>query len=345
MRDPTDPGWPERGERTELREIAERWKWAYLALVRGEHRRRVLQLGPEPVPLKQACQAFLAHRRATQEKATWSADRTAIGHMLEHVPGTTLTSDVQTEHLQAMLNHMVGRGYRLTTLWTYRKSLWVFWDWVGGTNPCEGLELAKPPKRDVRTWSALEIQQLRAAADRVDEQLVWAPRACRMALELGICMGLRQGEIFALKWEDIDARGRTTRVQWQVPKDSKTPKHLKGKRARTTLVHPDWWTHHRPAIGLVLPGDDGKPLGTRSQRNIITRILDTAGLNEKGLGWHSTRHTYARRYLEGEGGVEPGSLEELQKFLGHSSIRTTESSYGHFRDDAAVRIGRGRLYG
>ena len=51
LRNPEDAGWPDHGERTDMEEIAEQWKWAYLALVRDEHRRRVMGLGRSPQSL------------------------------------------------------------------------------------------------------------------------------------------------------------------------------------------------------------------------------------------------------------------------------------------------------
>lgn len=344
MRNPEHPDWPDRGERTELEEIAERWKWSYLALVRGEHRRRVLDLGPEPMKLGTAIKEFLDHRSAHVARSTWSGDKTATNHLLDHIPSSTLTSRITESKLQDMFDRMLRKGYRTTTLDTYLRSLSVFFDWLGGHDPTDGVSLPKPVDRDVRTWSAEEIEAIRKAADQVDAQGIRTFPSCRLAFELSLCLGLRQGEVFAVRWEDIDRKSEGARIHSQVPKDSTKVRHLKGKRARTVFVHPDWWGHHQPAVGLICGRDNGRPVGTRTQRNMITRILDTAGLNEVGVGWHAGRHTYARRHLEGEG-VPPGTLEELQKFLGHARMATTEQRYGHLRDEEALRMARERRMG
>lgn len=55
---------------------------------------------------------------------------------------------------------------------------------------------------------------------------------------------------------------------------------------------------------------------------------------------HSFRHTYARIALE-----SGARLEELQRFLGHSSIRTTEQSYGWLTEHSAAILARARIYG
>jgi integrase len=68
-------------------------------------------------------------------------------------------------------------------------------------------------------------------------------------------------------------------------------------------------------------------------------ILDLAGLNEDGVGYHSFRHTYARIFIE-----SGGRFEELQKSLRHSSIVTTETLYGHFHEDVAAKLAGDRIY-
>ena len=69
-------------------------------------------------------------------------------------------------------------------------------------------------------------------------------------------------------------------------------------------------------------------------------VYRAAGLFAPRLGWHTLRHTYARLFLE-----LGGSLEQLQKSLGHQSIRTTEMDYEHFTHDAAADAARRRIYG
>src|SRR5690606_38475834 len=42
LRDPRARGWPRKGERTEHRDIAEKWKWAYVEYAQSEARARQL---------------------------------------------------------------------------------------------------------------------------------------------------------------------------------------------------------------------------------------------------------------------------------------------------------------
>ncbi len=68
-------------------------------------------------------------------------------------------------------------------------------------------------------------------------------------------------------------------------------------------------------------------------------ILDRAGLDRPGVGCHIDRHLYARDFIQ-----LGGWSEEPQKSLGHRSMVTTEQLYGHFHEDVAAVLTRGRIY-
>ena len=359
IRNPEDPGWPDRGERTDVQEIAERWKWAYLALERGEHRRRVLGLGRAPESLSKAVAGFLEHRQRMVERATLSNDRTGTVHLVRHFGSAERTNALTPSALQELVDDLVDEGYQPSSIDTYARSWRIFLEWCHfgvcgkalrtNTNrrrlaeffdPVSELSIPDPAETDVETLTDAQILQVLAAAAKIDEQQIGQFPSAVLACGAGLFMGLRMGEIFALSWGDINADTRTVRLQLQVPKDSLELKPLKGKRARTALILPGWWEHHRmDAVGFVC-GRTGRPVGTRTQRNLVTRVLDTAGLNRLGWGWHVFRHTYARRFIE-----QGGRMEELKKSLGHASIRTTEATYEHFHEDVAARLARERIYG
>lgn len=358
IRDPEAAGWPVRGERTELEPIAEQWKWAYLGEIHRGQRRSAMGLGPEPKQLGTAVDAFLAHRHATVERATWINARTATGHLVERFGRGVRTSAIDAAGLQLLVEDMLERGYGPGTLDTYVRSWRLFFEWcwfgISGLalrqtvsarklaafhDPTDGLRLPELAKEDVVTLSDAEIPEFLKAARKVDaQQIGFFPSAVR-ACAIGLYMGLRQGEIFALEGQAIDATTKTVRVQFQVRKDRSAFVPTKGKNARTALVLPEWWELSEPRIGLLV-GRGGRPVTTRTQRNLITRVLDTAGINEVGRGWHLLRHTYSRLFLE-----RGGSFEQLQRSLGHSDVRTTQHAYGHFQADVAARLARERIYG
>lgn len=337
MRDPRSSGWPDDGERTSDGEIARRWAWAYLDLMRGHHRDRALGRKPSRI-LGEAVNAYLETRERRVEPATVQNDRSALQHLLDaHGPGKRVET-MGPDDFQGLADDLLDRGYKVTTIATYLGQLGGFAQWAGVE--VGDVRLPDPGEVDLVAWDEEQRDQLRWAAARIDEQQVGKFPTARLAVDVGLSMGLRQGEIFALRWEDIDPGTCTVRVQWQLPKDRRALKPLKGKRARTALVLPGWWPWHRAdATGFILH-HRGRPVNTRTQRNLITRVLDTAGLNELGAGWHRTRHSYAREFIE-----RGGLLQELRVALGHSSIRITEEAYGSFMEDVAMGLARSKIYG
>lgn len=174
----------------------------------------------------------------------------------------------------------------------------------------------------------------------MDDQRRFGGASARVALEAAVATGARVLELFALRWSAFDQERTRVRFSRQVRKDRKEFKPLKEKRGRHALVLPEWWDFHREdAEGLLLPAKDGGPHTSRTHRRLVRRILDAARLNVHGIGWYSFRHAYARLFVE-----HSGRLQFLQKSPGHASIRTIEDTYGHHREDVAIREATGQIY-
>lgn len=360
LRNPMDPGWPTVGERTESEATAEQWKWSYHELALAAKHRRIFGLGRSPQVLSAAIEGYLEHREHVVERSTYQGDRTGTGHLLRGLGAHTRTNTIGPEALQGIVDELLREGYEPSTLATYLKVWRVFLEWchfgVCGAalrgspdarrrlaeffDPTTVVVIPNRGHTDVETIADEDIPRLFEAAAKIDELAVGNFPSAVLAVGIGLYMGARKGEIFALSWQDIRPEARSVRIQYQVPKDSTSLKPLKGKLARTALVMPDWWPlHRRDTVGFVC-ARNGKPVGTRTQNNLITRVLDTAGLNAIGRGWHVLRHTYARQFIE-----KGGRLEELQKSLGHTSVVTTETRYSHFHEDVASRLAAERIYG
>lgn len=345
VRDPSHPLWPAAGDRTPDEDVAREWSWAYVRAYQDERRRAHLGQA-RVVPFPQAEKEWLAHRKRHQAANTYSSSVTAISHLAEWKRAPKSTADLSPELFQALFDELVDLGYAATTLQTYRNTLAAFCDWCGfgrKNNPARLARLPEPDEPDPRAWSDDEMEEIRAAADKLDRLRRQRPPSARFAIETAWAMGPRQQELFALEGGRINPREKTIRITRQLVKDGHGFEALKGKRARTALVLPFWWEHHQPGEkGLLVCNRDGSVISARArvQTDLIQRTLDLAGLNEPGFGWHTLRHTYARLCLE----RYEISLEQLQLFLGHKSITVTQRIYGHLSEQVAVSQARGRAY-
>ena len=78
----------------------------------------------------------------------------------------------------------------------------------------------------------------------------------------------------------------------------------------------------------LFPGRWGGPMSLRNINYIVGRVAERAGIKTPNpryryVGPHLLRHSFARNWKRAG-----GSLESLQKILGHSSLKTTLDVYG-----------------
>jgi integrase len=207
-------------------------------------------------------------------------------------------------------------------------------------NPASVVDRPRARRREIRALTADEVGVLLRAAegDRLEALYVVA-----------VTTGLRQGEIFALKWKDINLRQRVLSVRRALldaggHREIADPKTAKGKR-RVEL--PDLAVKalkaHRGQL-QVTPHPESWVFtdvrgGTLRRSNFIRRnwapLLAHAGLD--GVRFHDLRHTCASLLLAG--GIHPKVVQER---LGHATIAITLDTYSHvvgsLQRDAADRI-------
>lgn len=330
MRDPRHPAWPDQGERTELEEVASRWVWDYLDLVRQEHLERVTGTSRRrSKPLGRAVQEFIDARALTMSPATVANNRAVLMRLVDAVGASTPISRLTVQHAQSLIDGLLQAGYRPYTVHVYGLVLSSFWREIGRPGLAQQLTTPGRDRADVRVLTDAEIDACRTWADSHGPD-------SRLALELALGTGMRRGELIAAEWSDLREASRSLRVQRQRDARGRL-RGLKGKRARTSLVLPSWWPFHdREARGRILT-----VVNTHRRWSAFTNAMfNAAGINQPGMGAHVFRHTYSRLFLEGG-----GSMEALRLSLGHSSIRTTEGTYGHLSDEAAISIAGARIYG
>lgn len=351
---PQAHGWPNAGERTTSEEVARRWAHAYHDLYRQEERRKQLGLkGPSPA-LGVEVQRFLDHQERTAAVRTRLSNGTALAtHLVPFLGPTRPVESIEKEDLQTWVNALGSRGYAPGTVAGYLAVARRFFRWRSEAkhDPTHGVALPNRGERDVMPLDDAEIAALRKAADALDAEAVSermmkrhrrAICSYRLALECALATGCRLGELPALEWSAIDASERTIRVRAQLAADGHGTalQPLKGRRSRTALILPSWWAFHNPAgVGRILLADGVLSISHRSAQHAFIRLFHRAGITQTGRCVHACRHTYAKTALE-----MGARLEELQMFLGHSSISTTEKYYAWLTAESATTLARGRIY-
>jgi integrase len=202
------------------------------------------------------------------------------------------------------------------------------------------MDVVEPPRVAREPVRALGVQEVKA--------FVEAARHDRLScLYLTAMMtGLRQGELFGLRWRDVDFERRTVGVSFAVqrrkgpwrlvePKSATSRRTVaipaflaealrehRGRQLRERLAATRWEDHD-----LVFCSTVGTPLeGTNVLHRSFRKILERAGLPR--IRFHDLRHTAASLLLSQ--GEHPKVVQER---LGHSSIALTMDLYSHLIDN------------
>lgn len=196
---------------------------------------------------------------------------------------------------------------------------------LASRNPASEVNRVRIAKRDVQALTRSDALRLAQAADGREAAIITLALGC----------GLREGEIFALEWGDVDLRGPRVRVSKSL-ENRRTVKQTKTYQARE-VVMPSWtvkavraWHRQqgKPAAGVMFPGRDGGHMDPEAwYRRNYKPLVDGLGIRAT---FHSLRHTYASLLIAD--GADPMFVS---RSLGHSTIRTTVDHYGHLMHDGS----------
>lgn len=164
------------------------------------------------------------------------------------------------------------------------------------------------------------------------------PPKTRALLMTALLMGLRRGEVVALKWEDIDFKNCTLSVNKSAYKEKGKPQALKAPKSQNSIrtvyfshIYKmsmlEWQaeqTEQRSAAGarwreqgFVFTNERGDMISLYAPTEMCSDYEKRRGLRHLKL--HGLRHTCGSLLVEN--GADLGTVKAV---FGHESIRTTE---------------------
>ncbi len=212
-------------------------------------------------------------------------------------------------------------------------------------------KLTKPPKVEGYHVEPMNPDQALAILDAVAGGDLEAPVA------VALWTGLRQGELLALQWSDVDLSAHRVSVsatlqrrgrEWHV-EPTKTAKSrrtigLPSPAVETLTVWRQRQLEQRLRIGprwatrwgdLVFTDPTGQPVMAATLTHNFRSVLERAGL--RPVRFHDLRHAAATLML-----ASGTDLKVVSEVLGHSTIATTANVYAGVLDslkgDAADRL-------
>lgn len=254
---------------------------------------------------------------------------------LGHIPLQKLTID----HLQSFYSSLINEGVKPKSVkdihMIVNAALGQAVEWGKlGRNPASKAKLPRESKKEMQVFNKEQIQALLTFVEGHKLECI---------VTLALATGMRQGELLALRWSDIDLERKMVQVQrtlTYIPGQGLKESETKTDSGRRSIVLADHaiavikkhraaqleqrhmagnkWREH----GLVFCSIYGTHTWSANVRHAFVRLLHDAELPI--IRFHDLRHSCATALLCM--GVHPKVVQEI---LGHSSVAITMNIYSH----------------
>jgi integrase len=253
----------------------------------------------------------------------------------DHYPIKSITS----AHINRFRAELLNEGLAAKTVTNTLNLLGrIFKDAIADSylrhSPMQGVERPKSKKK--RHGRALKPEEIKGLLEALDSE-------SRLLVLTAILTGLRQGEQYALRWEDIDFDNAVIRVRRQLywrfgpgKKDNnqksfefvtpKTDRSVRDIDLSPTLKKELMALYLKSGDkeGLVFRSRNGGPLnGNNIAKRKFKPACKVAGI-EGNVRWHDLRHTFGSLKIE-----QGANVYYIQRQMGHASIQVTMDVYGH----------------
>ena len=232
-----------------------------------------------------------------------------VGEFLEerrrfgnHRPGNSGLGEETMRHIHRLLQQCMDQAMR---------------DGLIGDNPARAFHYSKPKKVNADVLTPLEMEDYLDAAERLGHLPMFM---------LALTAGLRQGELIALKWNDLNVKNRTLTISEQRSVERRELIEY-GSETRTItlasemvdLLIMEHAKHPNSPLMFMHPATQ-RPFSPQMVRRMHNEIIKEAGLDH--IRFTDLRHTCA--VLSLRNGME---TKELARMLGHYRPSITRQNY------------------
>ena len=247
-------------------------------------------------------------------------------HILPVIGGYRL-QDITPMQIQAIMSGLVGKSNSLQSkVLINLRSIFKAAQENGLIVRSPVSSMLKPGGKKTQEKTALTPQECEKLIERVRN-----PRA-KTFLLIALNMGMRRGEILALKWDEVDFEKKLIHVRRNavlIRGGTKLSDELKTKAGRRDIPLTETLEAHllaekkRTHSQYILAMQNHQPM-TDSSYKSMWRLIERE-LPEKHVTAHILRHTYITRLFEA--GLD---IKEIQYLAGHSSVDMTLRVYTHY---------------
>src|ERR1700730_466598 len=260
-----------------------------------------------------------------------STTRTAESHLRAHILpklGSYTLTEINTKAVQSFVAYLATGGRSRKTVENVLLTLSSIlrtaraWNYACGnfslsdiTMPREGV------RKEQRSFTDAEVGKILSAA----------PEPFGTILAVTAVLGLRIGEVLALRISDVDLTRRIVRVRQSVDAATRTVQAVKSSASSADVPLPSQLEGrlrkhlqtHDGKTDLLFVNRLGRPFSANKLREkVLHPLLEKLGIPRGGF--HSMRHGAASALL-----ADGATPAVVQKQLRHSAARITLGVYGH----------------
>ena len=284
--------------------------------------------------MKQQVDAYLNHLAVERGFSgnTIMAHRNDLYSLLKHLEeeGTTDWRSVSSDRLAQFVLMLQERGYSETTRARKTAAVRSFFaflvdDRVLDDSPAVELSSPKVGRSLPNALTEDEVTRLLDAPLAVDTP---ESRRDKAMLELLYATGMRVSELVSLKLGDVNLSGGFVRCIGKGNKERLIPFHEQAMDALEFYIEEgrNTFLNGNPREQALFLNRRGEQLTRQGFWLILKGYAKKAGISTP-VTPHTLRHSFATHMLRGG-----ASLRQVQEFLGHASIASTQI-YTHLTDD------------
>jgi integrase/recombinase XerD len=287
----------------------------------------------QPTSVSQAIEEYrYAILRLSHETQDWYTDKLNVFAdwcKREHITLDTLKmTDIRRfmDEIRNRTNPQTGKPLSTYTIHGYARTIKRFLNWCSREEGLEQLVSDRLPKRIemprieqkiIQVFTEDHIAQLFKACEKeCTPTLVVRDRAILSVL---LDTGIRASELCGLTMDCLFLSPTDSYIK-VFGKGKKWRECPLGKEARAAVYRYVTRYRHAPeGEGHVFLSQKNKPLTSNGLYQMMSRLCEWGRITGVRCCVHDFRHTFATRYIEAG-----GSIYDLSRLLGHSSIIVTE---------------------
>ena len=257
---------------------------------------------------------------------------TIISRIIPYIGGLN-AAKLPPQSIERLYGTLREKGYRGGSIKIVHRVLSVAYNHAVRMEvmPRNPIERVKIPRVEIIPTQHIPFKDYQ----RILTEATWDPYMNARVI-VGMCIGLRNGEIYGLKWSDIDWRNKTLTIARQVQRVKGQGLDFYPVKQGTTRTIPltDNWIvafeQHRHFqnlekenwvvdLNLIFPGHNGNFLEAKQDWKRWKTLLKWAGLPDyEPRQMRKTAFTYMAQKTD---------LKTLMEFSGHTQVSTLMNSY------------------